>query len=292
MSEPVPAGRAFVRLPPSAVLAIVAVILFVLVALAPAAFASAEGLRSGAWGLQAPNVSHPLGTDILGRDVWARLVFSARTSLSVGALATIVALTAGVLSGALAALLGGWWDELIMRAAEIADSVPALLLALLLVTVLGPGLVPVSLVIGLTGWLAVARLMRAELLLARNAQYVIAARGLGASHFRFFVRHLAPEALIPLVALIPFRVEGAVIVEAGLSFLGVEDGSRPSWGVMLRDAQPVMLDAWWLVAAPAATLALLLFSLALLADHAHRALAPQSMQLIEPGHYGSVRRSR
>ncbi|MDQ6829489.1 MAG: ABC transporter permease, partial [Gemmatimonadota bacterium] len=164
-------------------------IAFTLVALAPSVFASAGGLASGGAALASPSAAHPLGTDLVGRDAWARLAFGARTSLAVGVLATVVALTVGVLVGALAAILGGWWDDLLMRAAEIADSIPALLLALLLVTVLGPGLVPVALVVGLTGWLGIARIVRAELMVARTTPYVIAARALGAGRVRLAVRH-------------------------------------------------------------------------------------------------------
>ena len=257
--------------------AVVAVILsgFVLLALMPDALSSSGGLRSGGPALVAPGAAHPLGTDMLGRDTWARLVFGARTSLMVGALAAGVAGLVGVVVGATAAVLGGWWDELLMRGAELADSVPVLLLALLLVSVLGPGLTPVALVVGLTGWLGIARIVRAELLIARNSPYVSAARALGMSRWRLSVRHLAPELLTPVLALLPFRFEGAIVVEAGLSFLGVEDASRPSWGAMLRDAQPLLQDAWWLAAAPVVALAVLLFALSLAADLLQRSVDPR-----------------
>ncbi len=248
---------------------------FVLVAVAPGLLSSPGGLQSGGGALAPPSVAHPLGTDILGRDAWARLAFGARTSLAVGLLATGVALTLGVIVGALAALLGGWWDDLLMRAAEIADSIPALLLALLLVSVVGPGLVPVALVVGVTGWLGIARVVRAEMMVVRESPSVIAARALGAGWVRVAARHIAPEVLVPVLALIPFRLEGAIVVEAGLSFLGVEDARRPSWGAMLRDAQPFLRDAWWLTAAPVAALAILLFALGLSADYLQRSFDPR-----------------
>jgi peptide/nickel transport system permease protein len=130
-------------------------------------------------------------------------------------------------------------------------------------------------VVGLTGWLGIARLVRAEVLLVRGAPFVLAARGLGAASWRVTRRHIAPDVLIPLLALLPFRLEGAVVVEAGLSFLGVEDASRPSWGSMLRDAQPVLLEAWWMAVAPAIALALLLFALALVADQLQERMDPR-----------------
>jgi peptide/nickel transport system permease protein len=261
--------------PGEAALALTILAVFALLALAPGAVSSADGLRSGSAALAPPGAGHPLGTDALGRDVWARLAFGAHTSLAVGALATAVALGTGTLVGATASLLGGWWDELLMRGAEVADAVPALLLALLLVAVLGPGLVPVVLVIGLTGWLAIARVVRAELRRARGAPHVIAARALGAGPARLAVRHVAPGVLGPVLALLPFRLEGAIVVEAGLSFLGVEDVGRPSWGAMLRDAQPLLPDAWWLAAAPAIALALLVFALGLAADLLQHASDPR-----------------
>ena len=248
---------------------------FALFALAPALFSHAEGLRTGGAALLPPGLAHPLGTDMLGRDTWARLVFGARTSFSVSALATVVTLVVGIAVGASAALLGGWWDELLMRGAEIADSMPTLLLALLLVSVLGPGLVPVALVIGLTGWLGIARVVRAETLVARNEPFIVAAQALGAGRLRIGFRHVAPNVLPPVLALLPFRLEGAIVVEAGLSFLGVEDAGRPSWGAMLRDAEPQLLDAWWLAAAPAAALAVLLFALGLMADQLQRSMDPR-----------------
>ncbi|MEO6445660.1 MAG: ABC transporter permease [Gemmatimonadaceae bacterium] len=253
----------------------VILLVFAVLALFPGVFSSVDGLQSGGPAFASPQALYPLGTDLLGRDSWARLVFGARTSLAVGVLATLIALTVCVLIGTLAALLGGWWDDLLMRTAEIADSIPALLLALLLVSVVGPGLVPVALVVGLTGWLGVARVVRAELLLARDLPFALAARALGARRTRVALTHLAPEVLIPVLALIPFRLEGAIVVEAGLSFLGVEDARRPSWGAMLRDAQSMLLDAWWLAAAPVVSLALLLFALGLVADYLQQTFDPR-----------------
>jgi peptide/nickel transport system permease protein len=189
------------------VVALVVLSAFAVMALLPGVIALPEGLQSGGPALAPPNAEFPLGTDVLGRDVWARLVHGARTSLAVGVLATLIALAIGVSAGVLAAILGGWWDELLMRGAEVADSIPALLLALLFVVVLGPGLVPIALVVGLTGWLGIARLVRAEVLLVRGAPFVLAARGLGAASWRVTRRHIAPDVLIPLLALLPFRLE-------------------------------------------------------------------------------------
>ncbi|MGQ0764319.1 MAG: ABC transporter permease [Gemmatimonadota bacterium] len=257
------------------VLALSIIAVYLVIAAAPSVFSVAGGLRIGDSPLTAPAVVHPLGTDALGRDVWTRLVHGARTSLAVGSLAALLSMLTGLLFGWAAAAFSGWRDDLLMRTAEIIDSIPALLLALLLVAAGGPGLLPLALVIGFTGWLAIARLVRTEVLMAREANHVVAARALGAARWRLALRHIAPEVLVPVLALLPFRMEGAIVVEAGLSFLGVEDATRPSWGSMLRDAQPHLLDAWWLVAPPIIAISLLVFALSLLSDRLQHGLDPR-----------------
>lgn len=249
--------------------------LLALLAFFPGLFAPGDPWRTGGPALKPPGPEHPLGTDLLGRDVWTRLVHGARTSVLVGLLASGVAFVVGGAVGLLAGVLGGWADELLMRLAELLDSVPSLLLALLLVTLTGPGLLPVGLVIGLTGWVGLARVLRAELVSVREAEFVLASRALGVGRARLALRHLLPQALPPVLALLPFRFEGAILAEASLSFLGLGDTSRPSWGGMLRDAQPFLREAWWLLAAPALALFLTLFALSLLADALHRHTAPR-----------------
>lgn len=248
---------------------------YIVIALVPSVFSLPGGLRIGDSPLSAPAILHPLGTDALGRDVWTRLAHGARTSLAVGLIATFLSLVIGLLFGWAAASFSGWRDDLLMRTAETIDSIPALLLALLLVAVVGPGLMPLAIVIGFTGWLAIARLVRTEVIVARAAGHVVAARALGAARWRVALRHVAPEVLVPVIALLPFRMEGAIVVEAGLSFLGVEDATRPSWGAMLRDAQPHLLDAWWMVAPPIIAISLLVFALSLLSDRLQRGLDPR-----------------
>lgn len=246
-----------------------------LIGIAPGLLAPGDPWRTGGPALHAPTLEYPLGTDALGRDVWTRLAHGARTSLAVGALATAIALTLGGAVGLTAGALGGWADEVVMRLAELVDTVPGLLLALLLTMLFGPGLVQVALVIGLTGWTGLARVLRSRLVSVREEEFVLAARGLGASEARVALRHLLPQALPPIVALLPFRLEGAILVEASLSFLGLGDVTRPSWGGMLQDAQPYLREAWWLIAAPGVALASSLFALSLLADHLQRLTSPK-----------------
>lgn len=247
----------------------------VLLGLFPSLFASQDPWRTGGPALAAPGGEYLLGTDQLGRDVWSRLLHGARTSLLVGVLATGLALLVGGLIGLLAGAFGGWIDELLMRLSELLDTIPGLLLALLVTTIIGPGLWQVALVIGLTGWTGLARVLRSRLVSVREEEFVLGARALGMSEVRVALKHMLPQTLPAVLALLPFRLEGAILLEASLSFLGLGDVSRPSWGGMLQDAQLYLRQAWWLVVAPGLMLAASLFALSLLADHLQRASNPK-----------------
>ena len=249
-----------------------------LLALFPAAFTSAGPWETGNHSLSPPTAAHPFGSDALGRDTWSRLVHSTRTSLLVGMLATGFALLIGGMFGLVAGAVGGWMDEALMRITELLDAFPALLLALFLVAVWGPGLLQISFAIGLSGWSGIARLLRVRIVSTREEGFVLAAQAMGASRTRVAFKHLLPHALPPVLVLLPFRVEAAIIAEASLSFLGFGDLTYPSWGAMLRDAQPFLRDAWWLVLAPGLLLLLTVFSLSLLGDHLQQHTNPQLRQ--------------
>lgn len=246
-----------------------------LLGLLPDVFAPKDPWRTGGPALAAPGGEYLLGTDQLGRDVWSRLAHGARTSLLVGVLATAMAIVLGGLVGLLAGTVGGWLDEILMRLTELLDTIPGLLLALILTTILGPGLLQVAMVIGLTGWTGLARVLRSRLVSVREEEFVLGARALGMSESRVALKHMLPQTLPAVLALLPFRLEGAILLEASLSFLGLGDVSRPSWGGMLQDAQLYLRQAWWLVAAPGLMLALSLFALSLLADRLQRRSNPK-----------------
>ena len=247
-------------------LAIVVLVVLAMLALFPTAFSGFDPWNTGASALSPPSSTHPLGSDALGRDTWSRVVHSARTSLLVGLLATSVALVIGGAVGLAAGTLGGWIDEGLMRVTELLDAFPALLLALFLVALWGPGLMQISFAIGISGWSGVARVLRVGIVTTREEGFVVAAKAMGASPMRVAFHHLLPHALAPLWVLLPFRIEAAIIAEASLSFLGFGDLAYPSWGGMLRDAQPFLRDAWWLVVGPGILLLLTVFALSLLAD--------------------------
>jgi peptide/nickel transport system permease protein len=230
---------------------------------------------------QPPTAAHPLGTDRSGRDVWARVVHGARTSLIVGLGAVAIYVAIGTLLGGLAGLLGGWVDAVIMRATDALMSIPTLLLVIVFVAAVGPSLGSVVAVIGLLGWPGACRLVRGQLLSLREAEFVTAARVVGASDTQILVRHLIPNILSSLAVLATFGVATAIILEAGLSFLGL--GVRiptPSWGEMINAAQSpsVLLDTPWLWISPGVAIALTVLSVNFIGDGLRDALDPRAVR--------------
>lgn len=204
-----------------------------------------------------PGNGHPLGTDTLGRDVWARLVYGARTSLFVGGLAMAVSLVIGMTAGLVAGYFGGLVDATLMWVVDLVLTMPSLLLLIVLATVLPPSLLTIPLVIGVIGWTTFARTVRGEVLTLRERDFVQAARALGASHRRIMVAHLLPGVLPGVVVLAALGMSGAIVVDAGLSYLGLGVPlPTPSWGRMVSDAQTYIAVAPWLVVAPGGAIAI------------------------------------
>jgi peptide/nickel transport system permease protein len=208
-------------------------------------------------GPEPPSAAHPLGTDTLGRDLWARLAFGARTSLVVAGLGMSLSLVLGVTVGLVAGYLGGWTDAACMWAVDLVLTMPSLLLLIVLATVLPPSLLTIPLVIGLVGWTTFARTVRGEVLSLREREYVAAARALGATHARVLARHLLPGVLPGIVALAALGMSGAVTIDAGLSYLGLGAPLPvPSWGRMVSEVQTYFGVAPWLVVLPGVAIAL------------------------------------
>lgn len=201
--------------------------------------------------LQSPSWAHPCGTDDLGRDVLSRMVWGSRVSLTVGLLAVLISSVIGILVGGLAGTYGGWVDQALMRLVDIVLCMPTLFLILMLIVFLGPSLFNVMLVIGLTGWTDMARLVRAEFLSLKERDYVLASKSLGASNMRLLFKHLLPNALAPVFVTVSFGVAGAILLESGLSFLGLGvQPPTPSWGNILTAGKDYLETAWWLTALP------------------------------------------
>ncbi len=198
-----------------------------------------------------PSASHFFGTDDLGRDIFSRALYGARVSLSVGLVAVVIAVLIGTLFGALSGYYGGLVDSVIMRFVDVMLAFPSIFLVLAIQAMLTPNIYNVMVVIGLTSWMGVARLVRGEFLRIRELQYVEAARAIGCSDLRIIFRHILPNAQAPIVVAGTLGMAGAILTESALSFLGM--GVQPpmaSWGNMLRDSQAYMFDAPWLAIIP------------------------------------------
>jgi len=185
-----------------------------------------------------PSSFHWFGTDVQGRDVWSRLLYGARVSLSVGVVSQSIALALGLTLGVIAGFYGRWVDEFVMRLADITMAFPTLLLLVALVAALQPSLLVVFLTIGLVGWAGMARLVRAQVLVVRELEYIQAARALGAPSLRIIVSHVLPAVIAPVLIAATLGVAAAIMAEAALSFLGLGvQPPTPSWGSMIADGR-------------------------------------------------------
>ncbi|MFA5339189.1 MAG: ABC transporter permease [Candidatus Omnitrophota bacterium] len=198
-----------------------------------------------------PSHEHPMGTDSLGRDLFARMAYGGRISLSVGFVAVGIAVIIGLILGSLAGYYGGWIDSVVSRFIDVMLCFPTLFLILTVIAIMGPSIFSIMVVIGLTGWMGAARLIRAEILSLKEREFVEAARATGASDFRIIVRHLIPNGMGPVLVNVVLGVAGAILIESGLSFLGLGvQPPTPSWGNILTEAKSTLGIAWWITVFP------------------------------------------
>lgn len=224
-----------------------------------------------------PSSIHWMGTDALGRDVLSRMLFGARISLLVGFVAVGIATAIGVVLGALAGYYRGWLDTIIMRLVDVMLSIPTFFLILAVIAFLTPSIWNIMIVIGLTSWMGVTRLVRAEFLSLREREFVLAAATLGARDLRLIFRHLLPNSLSPVIVSFVLGVASAVLVESGLSFLGL--GVQPpqaSWGNILTDGKEYIQFAWWLSLFPGMAILLTVLGYNLLGEGLRDALDPRT----------------
>jgi len=211
--------------------------------------------------LQGPSRQHPFGTDQLGRDVLARMAHGTRISLLVGFVAVGVAITVGVLIGSIAGYFGRWVDPLLMRFVDVVMCFPTFFLILTVVALLKPNFWNVMIVIGLTGWTGTARFVRAEILSIKERDYVKAIEAVGAKRRKIIFKHILPNALAPVLVSATLGVAGAILTEAGLSFLGFGvQPPRPTWGNILAEGRLYIFDAWWLTLFPGLAILLTVLS--------------------------------
>jgi len=224
-----------------------------------------------------PSREHWLGTDTAGRDVFTRLLYAGRVSLTVGLVAVAIYTGIGIVLGVLAGYYGGWVDSVIMRLADVVLSFPTLIIIITLASVLGPSIYNLMLAIGLLGWPPIARLLRGQLLSLRETEFIIGARAVGCSDSRLIFRHLMPNAMAPVLVAATFGIAYAILIEAGLSFLGLGvQPPTPSWGNMLTDAQSltVLESMPWLWLPPGLMIALAVLSINFIGDGLRDALDP------------------
>jgi len=217
-----------------------------------------------------------LGTDSLGRDLLSRIIYGARVSIALGVAVVLLTMVVGSGLGLLAGYFGGWWDTLMSRLADILLAFPFLVLALAVMAATGPNLIALVLALAFKGWVDFYRVSRGDTMSARQADYVTAARGLGASTSHLLLREILPNIVPPIIVLSTLRMATIIIAEASLSFLGIGvPPSIPAWGTMVADGRVDVATAWWIATFPGLAILLLVLSVNLLGEGLRDALDPR-----------------
>lgn len=226
--------------------------------------------------LQPPTARHWLGTDVLGRDMFTRIVFGSRISLQTGLISVTIALLIGVPMGLAAGFYGGLTDRTLMRVVDLMLTFPGILLALVVVAVLGPNLLNAMLAVGISASPNFARVVRATVLSSREQTYVEAARAVGCTNGRIMLRHILPNTVAPIIVLGTLGVAGAIIAGAALSYLGLgTQPPTPEWGALLSEGRNYLRVAWWMTTFPGLAIMTAVLSINLVGDGLRDALDPR-----------------
>lgn len=223
-----------------------------------------------------PSRTHFFGTDLLGRDIFSRVIYGSRISIEVGIIAVGISVVLGLFFGALAGYFGRWPDAIIMRVADIFFAFPYILGAIAIMTILGSGIVNIFIAIGVLGWAYFARIFRGSILSIKNKEYIEAARALGASDTRIITKHIFPNAIAPIIVFATMNVGTAIIVEAALSFLGIGvQPPTPAWGKMLSESLDFIDIAPWMMLFPGLAIVITVLGFVLLGDGLRDAFDPK-----------------
>ena len=222
-----------------------------------------------------PTLQHIFGTDDLGRDVLGLVIFGSRVSLAVGLFSVLISASIGIAIGSLAGYYGGKIDDVLMRITDTLLVIPSFFLILIVIAFFGSSIWNIIMIIGLTSWPGTARLLRAQFLSLKNQEFVEAARAVGAGDWRIISAHIIPNGIYPVIVNASLQVAAAILLEAGLSFLGLGDPTQPSWGQMLTLAQLYLRKSWWMAIFPGFAICITVLSYNLVGDSLNDALNPR-----------------
>ena len=227
---------------------------------------------------QAPSIYHPMGTDEMGRDIFSRIIYGTRVSLTIGFISQGIATVIGIVLGSLAGYFGGKVDDIIMRTVDLLLIIPTFFLLLLIISLYGPSLINIMVVIGVLGWAGISRMIRAEILSIRQREYVEAAKALGAPDRNIIFSHILPNAISPVIVQAVLGVSGAILYESALSFIGLSDANIVTWGQMLNRAQAHLVSSpprLWIPIYPGLAIFFLVLAFNMIGDGLRDAIDPK-----------------
>jgi peptide/nickel transport system permease protein len=228
--------------------------------------------------VQPPSVAHLFGTDAIGRDILSRVIYGSRISLKIALIAQAMAVVIGITVGMISGFFGGWVDLIIMRVVDIIMAFPLLILAIAFTGILGSSEFNIILALGLVNWTVTARIVRSQVLTAKEQEYVTAAYAMGATDARLMIQHILPNIIAPVIVYTTLGLGGIILAEASLSFLGLGSAqqSTPSWGKMLTESRAFIRSAWWMPFYPGITILITVMGFNLLGDALRDALDVRS----------------
>jgi len=260
----------------AAMAGLIVLLLFLVITIFADRIAPYDPLKTSNETLQSPSQKFVFGTDDLGRDIFSGVIYGARTSILIGVSVTLFGGLIGVFVGSVAGYAGGLFDDLLMRLTELFLIPPQFFIALIVAALFGSSLINLILILAFTNWTTTARLVRAEVLSIKERPFIEASRAMGASPLRILLHDILPNAFPVIITKMILTIGGVILLEAGLSFIGIGDANHISWGYMLHNGQHFIRDAWWMIAFPSFALALLVLALNVVGDAVNTSLNPKA----------------